>query len=202
MKIIEREDFLTEEELDFVNNDIGDIPWFFQTSTYDKVDAGVESDMSPTPFFGHTIIERWKDKPGNHKLKINSEYFMMFLIIFERFLEENGIEYNNILRMNLNLTIGGKNEFTVPFHTDHKIPHSMVLIYLSDCTGTTVVTDKQLKDIQAGHYFFTPTKEDMENSIEIVPKKGKIINVPGPYFHSVRTSGPDEERFVCVITYD
>ena len=174
MGIIENKNFLTEEELEQIkvlNSD--EFPWYFANSGYDNYDK---------PFFSHTIISR---HPKSEPPIINSEYYDFYIKIFNRFCDENGIEYKRILRMNLNFSWHFDAEFYSALHQDHNFPHQLALIYLSGTSGNTVLVD-----------------DDMNIQMEITPEVGKVVSFDGEIMHTIRPCDINEHRIICVITYN
>lgn len=142
----------------------GNIPYYWcPHSTSDKF-----------PQFSHTMMSR-----GGQP---NSPWFNYFQDIIFKYLDEQKLPYKETIRACLNLTyhIPGY-EYTDP-HVDNTINHYVIILYLNDCDGNTIVFDKNFK-----------IKE------EFTPEKGKIICFDGSYHHALRLPSPGKVRNVCVF---
>lgn len=172
--IIEIDNFLTDEEMRFIDSEIlSDIvPWhYIQSSTSDKF-----------PFFGHIIIPRceFPDDP----IQVTSPLHQFFTDIQVRFCNYTKIPLNKIYRQCLNLTFPSDGyEFGDP-HTDHDFDHKNMIMYLNDDydMGETILFDQG----KIAH--------------EVKPKKGKIICFDGNLSHTVRWI-PRGRRIIFVSTF-
>lgn len=187
--ILERENFLTQEELNFIDSEIltHRVPWHYEkSSTSDKF-----------PFFGHIIIPRIENP--SDEIEINSPLYNFFTKIQKRFCLENNIPFNKLYRQCLNLTFPNEEEYGDP-HVDHNFKHKNMIIYLNDNfeNGETILFDKKhslLSKEDCNNY------EDIRMLKEIKPKKGKVVCFDGDIFHTVRWI-PKGRRIIFVSTFD
>jgi hypothetical protein len=175
MDLIENKNFLTDEELEEIKVlETGKFPWYFETSGYTNID---------NPFFSHNIITRY---PKNEFPVINSDYYGFYNNIFGRFCENNDIKYKRILRMNLNFSYHFDSEYYSKPHVDHDFPHKILLMYLNESSGNTVLFNDDKLSIQK----------------EISPELGKVVSFDGMTYHGVRPCKINTHRIVCVVTYN
>ncbi len=90
-----------------------------------------------------------------------------------------GLSLHDLFRAKANLVGWEKAAFRQPFHTDDNHPHYVILYYVNDADGATVL---RLPD---------------GSEVEVTPKKGRILTFYGSLAHSA--SSPVETRFRAVI---
>lgn len=179
--ILEEENFLTQEEILFVDQEILShrVPWH-----YDK-----ESTSEIFPFFKHVIIPR-RENP-NDPIEITSPLYEFFTNIQIRFCEKNRIKINRLYRQCLNLSFPNPEYELGDPHVDHVQVHKNIIIYLNDDfeKGETIIFNKKNNNN-------TPSILK-----EIIPKKGKVVCFDGDLFHTVRWI-PKGRRIIFVSTFD
>jgi len=189
MNLIENKNFLTDKELEELNElRMNDFPWYYGSS------GDYETDKS---YFSHTIIARYDPETGSPE--INSRKYAFFEHIFDRFCRENKIDYKRILRMNLNFTSHFDSEFFGQPHADHDIPHQTMVMYLYGNSGNTVLFDGKYTP-NSGE--LTYTKENLKVAKEVEPEVGKVISFDGMTFHTIRPPKINTSRIICVLTYE
>ena len=83
-------------------------------------------------------------------------------------------------------------------HTNRDIPHLVMLYYVNECDGDTILYDKTLDDIPFGvDYPDDYCKLNIEHRIS--PKKGRILFFDGRVYHA--PSAPTKS-IRCIITLD
>lgn len=195
--ISEEENFLNKEELKFVNTftDVNsDICWKF---SYATMGAYMHH------FFSHMIIDR-KYADNDIPAVIESPHLEFFRGIFLRYCEKHNIKHELIYRMNINFTGHSQKDFFCSAHVDHGYEHKIMLLYLSESGGNTVLFNEIGPDFDEN----VPDVDDVnvnpdELSIykEIPPKQGKVVVFDGKHLHAARPCGDGEKRIVCVITF-
>jgi hypothetical protein len=80
-------------------------------------------------------------------------------------------------------------------HIDTKIPHLVVLYYVNDSSGPTVLYNEKYPDLDI---------ENLDNSqltvlTEVEPKKGRCLVFDGSRYHA--SSGPEKD-VRCIINFD
>jgi hypothetical protein len=83
-------------------------------------------------------------------------------------------------------------------HINRNIPHLVMLYYVNDCDGDTILYDKTLEDIS---FDFNYPDDHHELNVEhrISPKKGRILFFDGRVYHA--PSAPTKS-VRCIITLD
>tara|TARA_R100001369_G_scaffold84650_1_gene117650 strand:+ start:4431 stop:4976 length:546 start_codon:yes stop_codon:yes gene_type:complete len=159
--LIEDENFLTDKEKEFLNNEFEKIPFF-----YTKRIGVYRRDA---PVMVHNLVRRYDDpKVDNTKDRNVSPYTDFFLQILIRFTKKYNVPFNKILRSSINLTTKVAWDKTI-VHVDHNpdLPHTVFMLYIG-------------KEVQGNLNVYEEDKETMIKTI--VPKNFKIVcfgdNVP------------------------
>jgi hypothetical protein len=97
--IIEDNDFLNKEQKLFFENVIfkDSFPFYYNNNSVQNDNEG---------YLAHILLNRLEDRKTVDE--INSPYFDFFKEIFDNFCKKNKVEYKQILRMAVNLSIKGK----------------------------------------------------------------------------------------------
>jgi hypothetical protein len=122
----------------------------------------------------------------------NSSRFQLSKKIFAAFLNRQGLVSTNLLRIKANLLVrstsaDGPRPFTP--HVDIPKPHWVLIYYVNDSDGDTVILDK--------------TYPDSSNAVilhSVSPKKGRAILFDGRHYHC--GTCPSEHDFRIVLNYD
>tara|TARA_A100001391_G_scaffold168730_2_gene129339 strand:+ start:1535 stop:2107 length:573 start_codon:yes stop_codon:yes gene_type:complete len=185
------ENFLTKEELQVVNKEIlqNDFPWYPMDNTL--------KDKS-FPMMTHILIERCDldEKPIS-----NSNYSSFFETIVKRFCKKYKIKFNRFLRASLNLTMSNSKYSFISPHVDHRFKHNLIIIYLEDCSGDTIIFDR--KYTEGDNIIDVESLKIKKLKIlkKIKPKQGKVMICDGSYFHTYGFCKHDEIRRVGVFTF-
>ena len=183
--------FLTKEELQVVNKEIlqNDFPWYPMDNTL--------KDKS-FPMMTHILIERCDhdEKPIS-----NSNYSSFFETIVKRFCKKYKIKFNRFLRASLNLTMSNSKYSFISPHVDHRFKHNLIIIYLEDCSGDTIIFDR--KYTEGDNIIDVESLKIKKLKIlkKIKPKQGKVMICDGSYFHTYGFCKHDEIRRVGVFTF-
>lgn len=81
-------------------------------------------------------------------------------------------------------------------HVDTPQKHYVVLYYVTDADGDTILVDKKLESV------FVETNlryEDYPLIKRVTPKKGRVLMFPGEYYH---TSELPKENIRCIINFN
>ena len=83
-------------------------------------------------------------------------------------------------------------------HTNRDVPHLVLLYYVNDSDGDTILYDKTIEDIPYSVQY--PDEYcDMNITHNVTPKKGRVLVFDGRYYHS--PSSPTKSMR-CIITLD
>ena len=195
----EKENFLTEEELQVVDNYIltADFPWYYQQHA--------TSDLFP--FHSHVIFAR--DMLGgdeDYEPVSNSALSSWVTPIVKRYSEQYlDKPATSIFRACINSTHGWNLPY--PFiepHVDHKFDHMNLLIYLNDDVkegGETLLFDKYLCEGMEKYNYTVNDYDQVQIMHSIKPQKGKALCFDGRLFHGVNNFKSDTRRIVLVATF-
>ena len=187
-KVIES---LSKEDLS-VLTEWDELPLYLMKSANNRSDDSKYNSVS----FSHVIVPRWKE--WGEPFAVNSNLYYKVHEILSIFCESQGIKKpSNIFRCALNVTVPIDGEYIADAHVDHPFPHHLVLIYLNDSDGNTVLYQEEY---QVGSY--TKNIENMCAVREVSPSKGKILYVEeGLTYHTARPC-TEGYRAVLVITFN
>ena len=158
----------------------GDVPYYWcPWSTSDKF-----------PQFSHILLERESGDPCSPWLPFFQE------IVYE-FLDKNQLPYTKSVRGCLNLTYHVPGYKHTDPHIDYFSKHYVVILYLNDTDGNTVIFDEEYTEGRQPMYDVDTS--DFKIKYESSPKKGKIICFDGKYYHALVPPSPGKIRNVCVF---
>jgi hypothetical protein len=187
----ESKNFLTQDEINFVDQTVlGDsFPWY-------KIN---ESTTTKFPFFAHVLVERYDHT--TQQLKINSDIFPFFEKIFIRFIKKHKIKIKQITRACVNLSYyHGIYDMTDP-HVDHNFKHKVLMLYLNDIEGDTLVYNEKYKGEPKCVIPLETIKKPLKILKKISPEKGKIVCWDGEHYHTGSFCKPGKQRVVVVFTF-
>ena len=125
------------------------IAWFYNDSSVTVInDNENNGNHINFPFLSHSIIRRprprWDSKPYSLKLipEITSNVIELVYPLLEEIVETNNLQVNTFLRANLNYTFPTEGNKLSLVHVDHPFDHKVLIIYLSNSGGETIVYDK------------------------------------------------------------
>ena len=124
--LIEDENFLTDKEKEFLNNEFENIPFF-----YTKRIGIYRRDA---PVLCHNLVLRYDDpKVDKTKDRNISPYTEFFLQILIRFTKKYNIPFNKILRGTINMTTKVGWDKTI-VHVDHtsNLSHTVFMLYIGE----------------------------------------------------------------------
>ena len=84
-------------------------------------------------------------------------------------------------------------------HTNQKTPHLVLLYYVNDADGETILFDKTIDDIQDEDDMYLDDRYEFNIASKIAPKQGRILLFDGRTYHSA--SSPTT-GIRCIITLD
>jgi hypothetical protein len=171
----------------------GGFPWFF----YPNVNSTVRPEDRPNH---PTVIydeSRWDESFGfSHLLfptkEPDSPLFHYPKLLFERFLDRQNFRAERLLRVKANLLVrsaapNGARPFSP--HVDMPMPHWVLIYYVNDSDGDTVILDKQF-----------PNRENPAVLRSVSPKKGRAIMFDGRHYHCGTSPARHDVRIV--FNYD
>jgi len=176
------DNILDENFVDYVEKSFHDdlIDWYFNRGT---VVPGKDENIKQTSStkelsqFTHTMLSNSGE---------SSKFRFLGDEILENFIKVYPLTYKSILRIKANLAVPmphtlTKEEFYNTPHIDHNIPHLVLIYYVNDSDGDTIIFDK----------------DDTNKILEIVtPKKGRILLFNGENYHAGRQPKNYESRVI------
>jgi hypothetical protein len=133
------------------------IAWYFHSKT--TPDSKDSKDYVDISFYSHTLLQRPKLKTQEHGL-LFSEQKSNLLYDFNTVLQEiiscNSLDFNYLIRANVNCVHPQQNIQPTPPHYDHEFPHKNLIIYLTDAGGETIIFDDNNKK-----ELFNPLEDDI-----------------------------------------
>ena len=130
-------------------------------------------------FLSHMLMSR-SDLIEANEGNINSPYFHDISVVMKNAMASAGISCDYFHRATINLSFNDKVD-EVGWHTDHQYPHKVLLYYVSDSHGDTVI------------------KIDDE-IVRVKPQKNKFVVFDGEE-HGNEMCLQDERRLVIVMTF-
>ena len=158
----------TQQMYDIVT--LNDFSWYINARTVLKSDTYDTALFNDFDFMNHVFIVN-KNK--------NSDSAYLPIKMLELFSDKSGIKFKHILRAQANLTPEKKITKPSPPHTDIDIPHYVLLLYLNDSDGDTIMFD--------------------DNRVEfkrIAPKCGRFVLFDGSIKHSLIPPTNTKHRIV------
>ena len=151
------------------------------------------------PQFSHILLGRDDASP-------RSPLYDHFREIILSFLDDHNLKYKQVLRSCLNITYFVPNHSHTDPHVDHDLNHYVIILYLDDSDGNTIIFNKEFKKNNIKPEFvFESDKINKRNfpiKKEVKPKCGKIICFNGKYYHALRMPSPGQIRKVCVFNIE
>ena len=173
------DNIIPKKEQNLIKNtllDNAEFPWTFVN------DVSIKNNKHQTrPGFKH-IFRNYKLIESilvntRKKLKVDYDYFNEIL------------EVRSFLQLPLEEKFRGKGVDTP--HLDRYDPHLVILYYVNDSDGETVIYNYKSKDKDDIPYF-----EDVKELKRITPKQGRIVVFDGRYWH---TAEQPTKNIRCII---
>ena len=137
--------------------------------------------------------EQYVHSASFHENKI-SEIHDFGVDILNTFAKKHGIEVKKILRIKANiLNKTNKKDHIHPPHIDMNIPHMVLLYYVNDSDGNTIIFNEK--------YCYEEITTLTVDKV-ITPKAGSAIIFDGLTYHSSSSPKNTKERIVLNINYE
>jgi hypothetical protein len=193
MKIIVCDDVVEPAVADAIEREMSSprFPWFFYANVNyggkppEDLPGKFQTDARFEDSFGFSSLLF----PGNEP---NSPWLAHPRQVFENFVKRNGLKPSQMIRIKANLLVrsaapNGPKPFTP--HVDLPKPHSVLIYYVNDSDGDTVILDKIYPDLSNAAVLES-----------ISPKKGRAILFDGGHYHCGTAPGQHDTRIV--LNYD
>lgn len=178
--------FYQEELKNMVTNCA--FPWYY----INDVTYGAYSKNKDTnPALAHAFREHGVD----------SQYFKLVENLGYEGIKQAESEYKTILQarsfFQMPLAESFKKLAVDYLHVDIYKPHLVVLYYVFDSEGDTLITDHEYKD--GDPYVYNMKVSDYNVMASVTPKQGRAVLFDGRYYH---TAQQPTNRLRCVINLD
>ena len=163
-------------------------PWYF----IKDLTGGSDTLLQSRPACKHQFV-----KNGI----ATSNYTDMLNLIVAAVAKETKTNFNGILKARAFLQFPLSNSLTGEdtldtFHVDTTIDHKVILYYVCDSDGDTIVTDKEYNNELPT---LLPATSELNIIEKITPKQGRILHFDGKLYH---TACQPKHNVRCVINID
>mgnify|MGYP003115170448 FL=1 len=181
----ESKNLLNQKEINFIKDIIlgNSFPWYYHQASTTK----------ECPVYTHTLIHRYNI--NEEKPVINSNVFSFFEKIILKFCKKHGIKIKTFTRATLN-SISFNKKKKVVAHVDHNFKHKVIMIYLNNTDGETIVYDKRFDNKNS-----LLLSHKMKILKTIKPELYKIVCWDGSYYHAATYPKDNNRRVVFVATF-
>lgn len=166
------------------------MPWYFH----------VASSSNKFPFMAHVVVSRDGDRAplisGG-----NSPLYEEISEAADRFCDEWDIPLNKILRCSINSVFANPAYPQSDPHVDYTTPHKVLLFYLNDSIGDTIIYKEKCVDANKD-VFYLEDKPQLTIAHRITPKAGKAVCFDGAHYHANEWPESHERRVVCVVCFN
>lgn len=153
------------------------------------------SSTSPRfPQLSHVLLARGENTMRSPMY----EYFEKH--VFD-FLKRKNIKHGKVMRACLNLQYAHSFPHTDP-HVDLFVDHYVVILYLSDCDGDTIVYEDVYDESKNSVLLVENIPSEYPIKELISPEKGKIICFDGKHYHANYFPSIGKLRLVCVFNIE
>lgn len=193
MKLVQCDDLVTEREADTLETlfSASNMPWyFFANVNYSSpppegTPGQYGTDDRFEDSFGFGCLIHPGSDPKDDRLKYP-------MLVYQRFTELLQFEATQLVRLKANLLVKAASfEKPKPFvpHVDLPKPHWVIIYYVNDSDGDTVLLDKTY-----------PDWENAQPLHSISPKKGRAILFDGRHYHA--GTPPHQHNTRLVLNYN
>jgi hypothetical protein len=193
-------DDLIEEELqNQIEDAMFDCDWkFMMDNTYDynSKSMGIKYRKFLNPFkydISPSIITN---------LQINQKVFRLFYPTIEKTCNHINFNLEKISRCIAGIQgvqVIRKQNKVCNIHINQRTPHLVLLYYVNDADGETLLFDKTIDDIKDDDVMYLDERHEFNVVNKIMPKQGRILLFDGRTYHSA--SSPTT-GMRCIITLD
>jgi hypothetical protein len=193
-------DDLIEEELqNQIEDAMFDCSWSFamdNTYDYNASSMGMKYRKFLNPFkydISPSIITN---------LQINKKIFKLFNPIIEKTCNHINFNLEQISRCIAGIQgvqVIRKQNKVCNIHINQRTPHLVLLYYVNDADGETLLFDKTIDDIKDDDVMYLDERHEFNAIHKIMPKQGRILLFDGRTYHSA--SSPTT-GIRCIITLD
>lgn len=177
------------------------IPFVMQEEIKKKLLSGIEDfdwQFIPDITYGIDAKESERNPAFRHLFKKDDK---LIKELAKRGANEVNYSTTNVVQARSFLQMPLSNNFLKTkidlLHVDIHKPHLVVLYYVVDSDGDTIIVDKQATDNEPIRYDLKAT--DFDNRVRITPKQGRAVIFDGSYYH---TAEQPTNEIRCIINVD
>jgi len=166
-----------------------DIPYYFHPTScgknnnpYYELYLKNKDSIVEAPQFAHYFYDDKQEK-------VNSDYLKYPISVLNVFKDKFDDINFNIIRMKCNMQLQNKKsneKYTAMPHRDYDFSHIVLLYYVNDCDGDTIL--------------FEDTTDKLKIVHRIQPKKNRLLVFDGNWLHS--SSVPINSEYRVVFNFD
>ena len=193
------DDFIEKNLQNKIEDAIFDCNWkFVMDNTYDyNVNSmGIKYRKILNPF-------EWDISPSIiTNVLSNQKFFNLFYPVVEKtcnYIDFNVDEISRCIAGIEGVQLIRKKNKICNIHINQKHPHLILLYYVNDVDGETILFDKTISDIEDDNETYLDEKYEFNIMDKIMPKRGRILLFDGRTYHSA--SSPTT-GIRCIITLD
>ena len=135
-------------------------------------------------------------------LQTNQKIFKLFYPVIEKTCNHINFNLEQISRCIAGIQgvqVIRKQNKVCNIHINQETPHLVLLYYVNDADGETLLFDKTIDDIKDGDIMYLNERHEFNVVNKIMPKQGRILLFDGRTYHSA--SSPTT-GIRCIITLD
>jgi hypothetical protein len=135
-------------------------------------------------------------------LQTNQKIFKLFYPVIEKTCNHINFNLEEISRCAARIQgvqVIRKQSKINNIHINQKTPHLVLLYYVNDSDGETILYDKTIDDTEGNSVMYPDEMHEFNVVNKIMPKQGRILLFDGKTYHS--SSSPTTE-IRCIITLD
>lgn len=156
------------------------------------VTFGSGNDYRLTPAFGHVFINsEWPD----HK----DPFLSLVMPVLEASCEKINFKMHSLIKARSFLQVPLHDNFTTTkldaLHVDQPYPHLVVLYYVMDSDGDTILVNHKREGAPMYHL----EAADYPELIRVTPKKGRVVIFDGDYYH---TAEQPRNNLRCIVNFN
>jgi len=193
------DDFIEEELQNQIEDAMFDCNWSFMmdnTYSYNASLMGIKYRKFLNPF-EYDISPSIITYP-----QTNQKIFKLFNPIIEKTCSHINFNLEKISRCIAGIQgvqVIRKQNKVCYIHINQKTPHLVLLYYVNDADGETILYDKNINDIEDDNLMYLDERYEFNVVNKIMPKRGRILLFDGRTYHSA--SSPTT-GMRCIITLD
>ena len=184
-KIIVIDDFITKSYQEEIKNLLlgNHFPWFFT----EEIDGPSQDVVKRSAMF-----HIFKDENGS-----TSNYFNFLIPMAFQACDRVDYNFKEIVKCRSFLQFPVYKEITVDkLHIDYRYQHLVLLYYVIDAVGDTIIVDKKYQHGVPEHHLDVSANKILA---KITPKQGRAVIFDGAYYH---TAEQPTTGMRCIINFD